>query len=162
MSPSFSTGVASTPVSSATSRRAVSWARSPGPISPFGRAQVPSGFPAGRIAASTGRPRSCRTTTTPAENSWRTGSPYRDGCAEGHQPGESPDRGVAHPDAAVRDASGEEPRGVRPVDPDDAAARPVGQPRRARVRAEGDRTVEGIREVLEPNPDVELAGRGRP
>src|SRR5919204_17589 len=41
MSPSFSTGVASTPVSSATSRSAVSSARSPGPIRPFGRAQVP-------------------------------------------------------------------------------------------------------------------------
>jgi hypothetical protein len=38
-------------------------------MSPFGSAQVPSGLPAGRIAASHQRPRSLRTTTPPAENS---------------------------------------------------------------------------------------------
>src|SRR4029453_1204379 len=64
------------PVSSVTSRSAVRSARSPGPIRPFGSAQVPSGFPAGRIAAMTGRPRKCLTTTPPAENSRRTWPPY--------------------------------------------------------------------------------------
>ncbi len=57
------------PVSSRTSRIAVSAGVSPGSMFPFGRAQVPSGFPCGRIAATIGRPRTTRTTTPPAENS---------------------------------------------------------------------------------------------
>ena len=69
MSPSLPTRRPSTPVSSATSRRAVSAAESPGAIWPFGSAQTPSGLPPGRIAASHQRPFSRRTTTAPAENS---------------------------------------------------------------------------------------------
>src|ERR687887_332649 len=74
MSPSFSTGVASTPVSSVTSRRAVSSARSPGPMRPFGSAHVPSGLPAGRIAATTGRPRS------PVRMPWHSPQESANGC----------------------------------------------------------------------------------
>src|SRR5437762_264082 len=60
------------PVSSATSRRAASSPRSPGPIRPLGSAQTPVGFPAGRIAASFHSPAKRRTRTPPAENSRRT------------------------------------------------------------------------------------------
>src|SRR5919204_6165388 len=69
MSPSFRTRRPRAPVSSSTSRNAVASARSPRPINPFGSAHVPSGFPAGRIAAATHRPCNRRTNTPPAENS---------------------------------------------------------------------------------------------
>src|SRR5919204_5983953 len=72
MSPSLPRLVASTPVSSATSRSAVSSGFSPVPTRPFGSAQRPSGLPPGRIAATTKRPRSRRTSTPPAENSRNT------------------------------------------------------------------------------------------
>src|SRR6266508_6224320 len=68
-SPSFSTSRPSTPVSSPTSRTAVSSGRSPGSMFPFGSAQTPPGLPRGRIAASIGRPRITFTRTPPAENS---------------------------------------------------------------------------------------------
>src|SRR5262249_45701657 len=71
MSPSFSTSRPSTPVSSRTSRIAVSAADSPSSMWPFGRAQMRS-FPRGRIAATIDRPRIVRTSTPPAENSRST------------------------------------------------------------------------------------------
>src|SRR5438874_13415861 len=71
MSPSFSTTRPSTPVSSRTSRTAVSAAVSPWSIRPFGSAQTLS-RPFGRIAATIGRPRIVRTSTPPAENSRST------------------------------------------------------------------------------------------
>src|SRR5690349_5953351 len=71
MSPSFSTSVPSTPVSSRTSRIAVSAADSPVSMWPFGRAQMRS-LPRGRIAATIVRPRIVRTSTPPAENSRST------------------------------------------------------------------------------------------
>src|SRR2546421_4431557 len=51
---------------------------------------------------------------------------------------------------------------VRPVDPDDAAAGPIGQRGGARARSERDRPVEGVMEVGEPLTDVEAAVRGWP
>ena len=51
---------------------------------------------------------------------------------------------------------------IRPVHADEAAARPVGEHRRARARPEGDGAVERIVEVRELAPDVELAARCGP
>src|SRR5436190_1479921 len=68
-SPSFSTSRPVTPVSSSVSRTAVSAGVSPGSRFPFGSAQVPSGFPCGRIAATIVRPRIRRRSTAPEENS---------------------------------------------------------------------------------------------
>jgi hypothetical protein len=58
-----------TPVSSASSRRAVASTLSPGSISPFGNATTP-GRPAGSIAANHQRPRIRRTATPPADSSF--------------------------------------------------------------------------------------------
>jgi glutaredoxin 3 len=53
--------------------------------------------------------------------------PHREGRPHRHQPGDAQDVGVPHPDAAVRDAAGNESRLVRAVDADETAAGPVGQ-----------------------------------
>src|SRR5881227_3261168 len=71
MSPSFSTSNPSTPVSSRTSRIAVSAADSTSSMWPFGSAQTRI-LPRGRIAATIVRPRIVRTSTPPAENSRAT------------------------------------------------------------------------------------------
>src|SRR5688572_2921868 len=67
--------------------------------------------------------------------------------ADRHEQRELANLGVRDPDASVRRAPWDQARLVRPVDADDAAARPVGE---ARVRAgpEGPRTV-GAAESLE-------------
>src|SRR5439155_24692552 len=54
---------------------------------------------------------------------------------------------------------GDQPRLVRPVDADEAAAGPVGQDRRARARPERDGTVDRVVEAREAVADVEVAAR---
>src|SRR4029453_2596603 len=62
--------------------------------------------------------------------------PDADRRAERHQLEEPQERRVPHPDAAVRDAAGQDLGLVRPVNPDEAAAGPVGQARGFRVQPE--------------------------
>src|SRR3954470_23030514 len=69
------------------------------------------------------------------------GSPDRHRRPDGHEAGQPPDVRVAHPDAPVGDAAGDELRPVGAVDADVAARRPVGEIGRARARAERDRPV---------------------
>ena len=102
-------------------------------------------------------PRRCATTTAPtwrgcagssARSIRRTASGRARGSGDGqrradrHQLRELQDVGVAQPHAAVRDPPGDQPRRVRAVDADDAAARPVGQRRRRRARDERQRPVD--------------------
>ena len=65
-------------------------------------------------------------------NPWRDLGVYwmRDRRADGHQPREAQDRGVAQADAAVADPAGDQVGAVRAVDADEAAAGPVGERRR--------------------------------
>src|SRR3954464_2817210 len=90
MSPSFSTSRPSTPVSSRTSRSAVSAADSPSSMWPFGSAQTRI-LPRGRIAATIVRPRIVRTSTPPAENS-RSTHPVLPATDGWHLHGPSADR----------------------------------------------------------------------
>src|SRR5881394_988244 len=90
MSPSFSTRDPSTPVSSRTSRSAVSAADSPSSMWPFGSAQTRI-LPRGRIAATIVRPRIVRTSTPPAENS-RSTHPVLPATDGWHLRGPSADR----------------------------------------------------------------------
>src|SRR5439155_18914977 len=82
--------------------------------------------------------------------------------ADRHQPEEAHDRRVAHPDAAVRDPAGENPRLVRPVNPDETAAEPIREHRRSRVQPEGTRPVRRGVVAGELLADVELAARRGP
>ena len=63
--------------------------------------------------------------------------------AHWHQRGKPDDVGVSKADAPVGDSSRNQPRLIRAVDPDISSGRPVGDRRRARTRAERDRTVRG-------------------
>ena len=82
--------------------------------------------------------------------------------AQRHQARQPSDGGIRHAHAAVGHPAGEDLRLVRAVNPDEAAAGPVGQHRRARVRSEGERAVDGVGEPGDPLSDVELARRRRP
>src|SRR5215217_9584332 len=85
---------------------------------------------------------------------------HGDRRADGHQPGETQNVRVLHPDAAVRDGAWQELRLVGPVDADVAAAGPAGQVRSASARAERDRAVHRVAEARELHAHVELsAGR---
>src|SRR5436190_18382232 len=95
MSPSFSTSRPSTPVSSRTSRIAVSAADSPASTWPFGSAQTRS-LPRGRIAASIVWPRIVRTSTPPAENSRSILARFYQAADGWHLHGPSDDR-TMHP-----------------------------------------------------------------
>src|SRR5215211_4351323 len=76
-----------------------------------------------------------------------------------HHGGEPEQVGVSQLHAAVGDASGHQLGSVRPVEPDEAAARPVREDGRSPVRAKRDRPVKRIVEAGQLVADVELAAR---
>ncbi len=62
----------------------------------------------------------------------------------------------------MRDVARDQAGLVRPVHPDEASARPLGEHVRTGARPERDRAVERVVEVRELVANVELARRGRP
>src|SRR5215211_9511340 len=90
-----------------------------------------------------------------------TVSDDRYGRPDGHQPREVEDVLVPQADTAVGDTSGQQLRVVGPVDPDEAAAGPIGEHGRTAARPERDRAVEGVVEVRQLVADVEVATRRR-
>src|SRR6478609_1638770 len=88
------------------------------------------------------------------------GSSDRHRGPDRHEAGQAPDVRVAHPDAAVRDAAGDELRLVGAVDADVAAGRPLGEVRRTRAGAERDRPVRLAAVRREAVAHVEAAGGG--
>ena len=83
----------------------------------------------------------------------------QDGCADVDAAAERQDVRVVEPHAPVRDVAGDQLGLVRSVDPDLAAAGPVGPVTREGAGAERERAVDGRRRSQgEPLADVVVAG----